>query len=484
MRRLSAVLLAATILSPVPALAEEPQAAQVDAADTDPDAIVVTARRRVEKAQDVPIALSVLSGVSLAQQATFSIQQISQLAPTLQFSSSNPRNTSLNIRGLGASVGLTNDGLEQGVGFYVDGVYTSRPAAAALDLTDVERVEVLRGPQGTLFGKNTTAGALNITTQLPSFTPGGQIEASLGDNRFVQVKGGVSGPFSDRIAGRLAFGYTRRDGFITSTKTGRRVNDLDNLALRAQFLWKATDTLNVRLIGDYNLQDPDCCTQVAVAVGTTLKSPGKQFAALAAQVQNAQGVTTPYVLPGGSNTTPNPYTRIADVDGQLRARSAIGGLSLNSDLDLGGATLTSITAWRWWDWKPRNDRDYTALDILRASSNFNQQDAYSQEFRVSSSGRRTIDYTVGAFAYYQNLRGQNLTIWGRDAAYWLIGPSTSRTSNGVTTTATVPYALLDGYTQRSNQYQKTWSYAGFGQATWNITPTLRLTPGVRYTWER
>ncbi len=454
-------------------------------ADEDPGAIVVTARRREEKAQDVPIALSVLSNVTLQQQATFSIQQISQLAPTLQFSSSNPRNTSLNIRGLGASVGLTNDGLEQGVGFYVDGVYTSRPAAAALDLTDVERVEVLRGPQGTLFGKNTTAGALNITTMLPSFTPEGQFEASIGDHQFVQVKAGVSAPFSDTVAGRIALGYTSRDGFITSTKEGHKVNDLDNLAARAQFLWKPTDTLSLRLIGDYNLENPDCCTQVAVAVGSTLKTnsaglPAKQFAQLAAQVQNAAGITTPYFLPGGSNSSPNPYARIADFDGQIRARSAIGGLALNADLDLGGATLTSITAWRWWDWQPRNDRDYTSLDILRASSNFNQQDAYSQEFRISSNGKHTIDYTAGVFAYYQDLRGQNLTIWGRDAAYWLIGKTTG-SGAGATN---VPYNFLDGYTQTSSQYQRTWSYAAFGQATWNITPTLRLTPGLRYTQER
>jgi iron complex outermembrane recepter protein len=169
---LVAVLLASTA---APAMADEPASPAVTTA-ADPDAIIVTARRRQEIAQDVPIALSVLSGVSLNQQATFSVAQITQLAPTLQFTSSNPRNTSLNIRGLGVSYGLANDGLEQGVGFYVDGVYNSRPAAAAFDLLDVERVEILRGPQGTLFGKNTTAGAINITTKAPSFDPEGAFD--------------------------------------------------------------------------------------------------------------------------------------------------------------------------------------------------------------------------------------------------------------------------------------------------------------------
>ena len=438
---------------------------QADPAGSDPTAIVVTARRRSELAQDVPIALSVLSNVALQQQATFSIQQITQLAPTLQFSSSNPRNTSLNIRGLGASVGLTNDGLEQGVGFYVDGVYTSRPAAAALDLVDVERVEVLRGPQGTLFGKNTTAGALNVTTKLPSFTPEGQVEVSLGDSRFVQGRAGVSGPVTDRLAARLAAGYTSRDGFVYSTRQGHNVNDLDNLAVRGQLLWKPSDSLRVRLIGDYNLQNPNCCTQVYVRVGQTLKPASRQFPAMAAALGYAPPST-------------DPYDRLADFDGQIRARSAIGGTSLNVDLDLGGATLTSITAWRWWDWKPRNDRDYTALDIVRQSSNFNQQDAYSQELRLGSNGKRAINYTVGLFAYYQNLRGQNVTEWGRDAAFWLIGPTTGSAATPV------PSNLLDGYSTTSAQYQRTWSYAAFGQATWTIAPTLKLTAGLRYSRER
>ncbi len=468
-------LLLATVAVACPALAEGaapapttplPDAPQSDVSETDPDAIVVTARRREEKVQDVPIALSVLSNVSLQQQATFSLQQITQLAPTLQFSSSNPRNTSINIRGLGASVGLTNDGLEQGVGFYVDGVYTSRPAAAALDLVDVERVEVLRGPQGTLFGKNTTAGAINVTTQLPVFKTEGSFEGSIGDQGFVQVKGGVSAAIvDDTVAGRFAVSYTARDGYIRSTKTGSNVNDLDNFAARAQLLWKLTPSLSLRLISDYNLQNPECCTQVYVRVGTTLRSPSRQFPALAA----ALGYTPP---------STSPYDRVADFDGNIRARSEIGGLALAGNLDLGSATLTSITSWRYWDWKPRNDRDYTALDILRQSSNFNQQDAYSQEIRLSSNGRNTIDYTVGLFGYYQDLRGQNLTEWGKDAAFWLIGPTTG------TAATPVPGNLLDGYTQRSNQFQRTWSYAAFGQATWNITPTLRLTPGLRFTFER
>ncbi|MDB5701663.1 MAG: TonB-dependent receptor [Sphingomonadales bacterium] len=434
--------------------------------DNDPGAIVVTARRREERAQDVPIALSVLSGVSLAQQATFSLAQITQLAPTLQFTSSNPRNTSLNIRGLGVSYGLANDGLEQGVGFYVDGVYNSRPAAASFDLLDVERVEILRGPQGTLFGKNTTAGAINITTAAPSFTPEGQFEGSVGTHSFGQIKGSVSGPLvGDSVAGRLSVGYTTRDGFVKSTKTGRNTNDLDNFVVRGQLLWNATPTLNFRLSGDYNLQNPDCCTQVFVRAGTTLKPASRQYAALAAHY----------------NYTPASFDytdRVADVDGRLNARSELGGASLTGNLDLGQATLTSITAWRFWNWAPANDRDYTSLDIVRQSANPVQQNQYSQEIRLSSNGKNTIDYTIGAYAYYQKLKGQNVTEWGAQGAYWLIGPTTGANATPV------PENLIDGYITTSEAVSTTQSYAGFAQATWNISPTLHFTPGVRYTYEK
>jgi iron complex outermembrane recepter protein len=447
-----------------PAFAEAP-APQVEVTTAEPDAIVVTARRRQEVAQDVPIALSVLSGVSLDQQATFSIAQITQLAPTLQFTSSNPRNTSLNIRGLGVSYGLANDGLEQGVGFYVDGVYNARPAAAAFDLLDVERVEILRGPQGTLFGKNTTAGAINITTKAPSFKPEGQFEGSLGDHRFVQVKASVSDAIvPDVVAGRFSVGYTSRDGFIRSIKTGRNVNDLDNFVVRGQLLWKESDTLNIRLSGDYNLQNPDCCTQVFYGYGPTLRSANRQFPALAAALGYAPPAT-------------DPYARIADADAPLKARSALGGLSLTADLDLGQAALTSITAWRWWDWQPANDRDYTSLDILRQSANPVQQNQYSQELRLSSTGKRTIDYTVGLYAYYQKLRGQNVTEWGKDAAFWLLGTATT---NGTA----IPSNLLDGYITTSQAVSTIESYAAFGQASWNVTDTFSITPGLRYTYEK
>jgi iron complex outermembrane recepter protein len=443
-----------------------PSEGSADASDDDTSGeIVVTARRRAEAAQDVPIALTALGGEALTRQGAFSIQSVSQQAPTLQYTSSNPRNTALNIRGLGVSFGLANDGLEQGVGFYVDQVYNSRPAAAAFDLLDIERIEILRGPQGTLFGKNTTAGAVNISTKLPSFEPEGEVEGSIGSHGFVQLRGAVSAPIiEDKVAFRLAVGKTSRDGFVRSIQSGRNVNDLDNLAVRGQLLWTPSSALRIRLSGDYALSDADCCTQVFVRYGPTLRSANRQFPALAA----ALGYAPPSL---------NPYNRLADADAPIKARSALGGLSLIADYDFGKSTLTSITAWRWWDWQPANDRDYTALDILRQSANPVQQDQYSQELRLASNGTNRLDYTLGLFAYYQKLRGQNVTEWGRDASFWLLGTQTANAT-------AIPSNLIEGYITRSNAVSTIESYAGFGQLIWRISDSLTLTPGIRYTFEK
>jgi iron complex outermembrane receptor protein len=157
------------------------------------EVIVVTARRRQETAQEVPLAISVVKGDSIEATGNFNIVKLQQLAPTLQVYTTNPRNTSVNIRGLGVPFGLTSDGFEQGVGIYVDDVYNARVAAATFDFLDVNQVEVLRGPQGTLYGKNTTAGAINITTNQPTFDFEGRAELTVGNLNYKQAKAAISG---------------------------------------------------------------------------------------------------------------------------------------------------------------------------------------------------------------------------------------------------------------------------------------------------
>lgn len=216
---LKTLLLAA---APVPALAQMAPVQTAAAEDSDASEILVTARRRVEDVQSVPLAVSVVGGARIDATGAFNINRLAQLQPSVQFISSNPRNSAINIRGLGAPFGLTNDGIEQGVGLYIDQVYFGRIAAATLDFVDVEQVEILRGPQGTLYGKNTTAGAVNVTTRKPSFDPEARGELSYGNLDFVQGKVSVSGPIvANTLAARISLSYSDRKGTLFNTISHR-----------------------------------------------------------------------------------------------------------------------------------------------------------------------------------------------------------------------------------------------------------------------
>jgi iron complex outermembrane receptor protein len=464
LKTLLATSTVAALLAGTPALGQTAQtggaAEAADAAsERTVEELIVTARRREERAQDVPIALAVIGGETLEKQGTYNVQQITQIAPSVQFSSSNPRNTSVTIRGLGQSFGLANDGLESGVGLYIDQVYFARPAASTFDLLDLERVEVLRGPQGTLFGKNTTAGALNVTTRSPTFTPSGSLELSVGDLGFTQGKATISGPLvGDVLAGRLSVSSTRRDGTIYNVTTRQWVGDQNNQTLRGQLLYRPNPALQVRLTADYSKQFTDCCTQVYVTAGQTLKPAAQQFSTLAAGLGYAPPST-------------DPYNRLADVDAKIQANQTQGGVTAIADWDLGFATLTSVSGWRIWEWDPANDRDYTSLSILKRSENASEQEQLSEELRLTSNGDNTVDWVVGLYAYSQTIDTQGIEEWGPDAAYWLLSP-------------TLPRALLDGYRRDLAVSSTTKSYAVFAQATWNITDRLRLTPGLRYTEEK
>ncbi len=372
-------------------------------------AVTVSARRREEELQDVPLPITVVDATQLDDTGSFNVQKLTQLAPTLQFYSSNPRNSAANIRGLGAPFGLTNDGIEQGVGLYVDDVYYSRAASSTLDFLDVERIEVLRGPQGTLYGKNTTAGAINITTKKPTFSPEGLAEVSVGNLGFYQLKAALSGPLvGDSVAGRLAISATNRHGTLFNVATGTEVNELDNIGIRGQILWKAGDNLDVTLAGDYNKQNAECCGAVFVRVGTTQRPANRQYWALAALQDTNPYVagTQPYAPP-----SQNPFDRLTDFDAELEARSELGGAALRAVWDLGAGAFTSVSAWRYWDWSPKNDRDFTGVPVTTSSNNPSRQSQYTQEFRYNYTGDR-IDYVVGLFGYKQTVHTDGLQVQG------------------------------------------------------------------------
>lgn len=450
-------------ISPTTASAQDDIQAHSAAEAEQPNSndIIVTARRRTETAQDIPLAVSVLGGIQIAETGSFNVGRLQQLAPTLQFYSSNPRNTTLNIRGLGAPFGLTSDGFEQGVGLYIDDVYYSRVASAAFDFLDVAQVEVLRGPQGTLYGKNTTAGAVSITTNQPTFDFEGMAEVSLGNYEFKQARVAVSGPLSDTIAVRVAASATDRRGTIRNVATRQDIQSLDNLGIRAQLLWQPTNDLKITLAGDYNRQDAICCGSVFVRTVSTQRPLNRQFAALTA-AQNYAPVST------------NPFDRLSDLDASLNAGNDVGGLALRINWDVGPGTLTSVTAWRYWDWKPENDRDFTGLPIVTASNNPSQQNQYTQEFRYAYSGTR-FDFVVGTFAFDQRIDTQGLEQQGPAASRFSIAPTNALSNDP---------SVLNGLTARNTQFLESTSAAVFGQLSWRVTDAFTVQPGVRLNYDK
>jgi iron complex outermembrane receptor protein len=463
---LLATVASASLLAPgVHAQDVAPQGDDGSATQARGDVIIVTARRRQETAQEVPLAISVIRGDSIEATGNFNIVKLQQLAPTLQVYTTNPRNTSVNIRGLGVPYGLTSDGFEQGVGIYVDDVYNSRVAAATFDFLDVAQVEVLRGPQGTLYGKNTTAGAINITTNQPTFDFEGRAELTVGNLNYKQAKAAISGPLTDTIAARIAVAATSRRGTLFNTTSDRYINEQDNLGIRGQLLFKPNDDLSITLSGDYSKQDPECCGTVFVRVGKTQRALNRQYDELVKAINAAN--------PGRNYATSrNPYDRLTDLDSSLNAGNKIGGASLKVDWELGTGKFTSVTAWRFWDWKPENDRDFTGLSIVSKSQNPSQQDQYSQEFRYNYESQK-IDFVVGLFGFKQRIDTQGTEQQGADASRWsLTGAQATNPS------------ILQGLTASNTQYLKSTSAALFGQLAWKVTDALTIQPGARVNYDK
>lgn len=456
-----AALVLASLAGPPQASAEAPSAAPdgtSSASRAELEEVVVTARRRSEAAQDIPIAVSVLTAARIEDAGVFTVGRLQQLAPSFQYFSSNPRNTTVNIRGLGVPYGLTSDGFEQGVGVYVDDVYYARAAAATFDFLDVAQVEVLRGPQGTLYGKNTTAGAINITTESPTFAFEAKAEVSVGDLEFRQAKAAISGPLTETLAGRFALSSTSRRGTIWNLRTRTWLNSQDNLGLRGQLLFRPASDVEVLLAADYSAQDPDCCAQIYVRTGATQRPLARQYAALAA-AQN-------YAVP-----STNAFDRVTDLDASLNAGNVIGGASARVKWDVGPGVLTSVTAWRFWDWKPQNDRDFLGLSIVRRSQNPSQQDQYQQEIRYNGSSG-AFDYVAGLFAFHQRIDTQGVEEQGANASRW-----------SLTGALAANPAVLDGLVARNTQWLTNTSAALFGQVSWKVTDALTLQPGLRINYD-
>jgi len=424
---------------------------------------VVTSRRRKEAVQDVPIPITVIGGGKVAETGSFNVNRLKEFIPSVQLYSSNPRNTSLSIRGLGTTFGLTNDGIDPGVGFYVDGVYYARPAATTMDFVDIEQVEVLRGPQGTLFGKNTTAGNFNVTTKKASFTPGANFELSYGNYGFIQAKASITGPLSKTLAARISFSGTQRDGLLYNVVTQQKVNDLNNLGVRGQLLFVPSEKAKFTLIGDFTEQRPNGYAQVFAGVAPTLRASYRQFENIIKDLN--------YTLPSR-----NPFDRLIDHDTPWRSNQDLGGISLNADIQLGPGTLTSTSAWRYWNWDPSNDRDFTGLQALKLSQAPSKHEQWSQEIRWAGTFSSKLSAVFGAFVFGQNLKSSPDQTEEAGSAAWRFNQST-------TSALWKTPGLFEGYGIKTRSNLNTLSAAVFGQLDIALSNKISLMPGLRYNYD-
>ncbi|WAC14173.1 TonB-dependent receptor [Dyadobacter pollutisoli] len=437
---------------------------KLDVNDTQLADVVISSRRRQESAQDVPIPISVVGGTRAEDAGAFNVNRLKELVPTVQLYASNARNTTLNIRGLGSTYGLTNDGVDPGVGFYVDGVYYARPAATALDFIDIERVEVLRGPQGTLFGKNTTAGAFNITTRAASFRPGANFELSYGNLGFVQAKASVTGPLSKKLAARVSFTGTQRNGTFFNVHTQLPINDINNIGVRGQLLFTPSDHVNITVIGDISNQKPAGYGWPVAGVVTTKRAAYRQFNNIIADLN--------YSLPYQS-----AFERKLDLDTPSKADNQLGGVSVNADIKIGNGTLTSTSAWRYWKWTPLNDRDYIGLPVFTISSGNSKHDQWSQEIRYSGKISPRLSGVVGVFGLWQDLTSDPVQTEEAGSAQWRFAQSS-------TSALWKTPGLFDNFGIRTTNEIKSTSLAVFAQADWAVTDKIHVLPGIRYNYDK
>ncbi|WP_343320720.1 TonB-dependent receptor [Sphingobacterium multivorum] len=428
------------------------------------DQVVVTARRRKEQLQDVPIPVSIIRGAALEDAGAFNVNRLKELVPTVQLYASNARNTTLNIRGLGSTYGLTNDGIDPGVGFYLDGVYIARPAATWLDFIDIDQIEVLRGPQGTLFGKNTTAGAFNITSRLPQFTPEANVEVSYGNQGFIQAKTSISGPLAKNLAARASFSGTQRDGNLFNVHTNRKINDINNMGFRGQLLFTPTENIKLVLSGDLSSQKPDGYGWAVAGVVKTQRADYRQFDAIIKDL----GYELPYK---------SAFERKIDLDTQSKADNKLGGVALNADIKIGEGTLTSTSAWRTWTWVPLNDRDYLGLPVYTVSAGNSVHNQWSQEFRYSGKISEKVSGVVGLFGLWQDLGTDPVHTEETGSAFW-------RFQKSSTSALWQTPGLFDNFGIKTVYGIKSTSLAAYTQIDWAVTPKLHILPGLRYNYDK
>ncbi|EMD83535.1 TonB-dependent receptor [Pacificimonas flava] len=400
----AACVLAAPAFAQTVQEAAEPSAPAPRIEDASGNAIVITATRRAETIQDVPISVNVVAGDLIENAGVDDVRALQQVSPSLRTGTgqSSATGTSLSIRGIGT--GGDNPGFEPAVGVFIDGVYRARAGVAISELPPVERVEVLRGPQGTLFGRNTSAGALNIVTELPEFDLGGFAQVEYGNQGQLELRGMATGGVNDVIALRVDGVYRERDGYIRDVNTDREFNTIDRYGVRAQALVDNADRLTVRIIGDYYKTDEECCYAVNVAPGQVAPVLDALGGAL-----GLDGIVTP--------DSPSDRVAAASPNRDLTERVEDWGVSAEVNYDFDFATLTSITAYRDWDALRDQDIDFSGADRAYRDNYSTGLKDFTQEVRLQGTALDDrLDWLVGGFYLNEELTLTDTVRLGSQAA--------------------------------------------------------------------
>jgi iron complex outermembrane recepter protein len=398
-----------------PAYAQDAQPQAEEAATPEAGDIIVTATRRSERLSDVPIAVSAVSGESLSNTGATDVRALNQLAPSLLVSGATSEvNFSARVRGVG-TVG-ENAGLESSVALFIDGVYRSRTGVGLSELGDIERVEVLRGPQGTLFGRNASAGLINIVTKGPSYDFGGSVSGTYGNYDYTRIDASVTGPIvADKVAVRLDGVWQKRDGFIKNVTPGEKdVNNRDRYLIRGQLLLEPTSDISLRLIGDYSKRTELCC-------GAVNQGPNQNVSLVGGNLTFGPNTLLPVLQALGANipvaTDGSKFVRsIATTPGfNYTANTKDWGLSGELNWSFGDTTLTAITAYRDYKNRQGQDSDYNALDILHRTALDRRFRLFSQELRLNGealNGR--LNWLVGGYYASEKLNVSDDFKYGAD----------------------------------------------------------------------
>lgn len=426
----------------------------------EPEQVTVSARYKNEKLQRVPIAISTISGSEIQKMGgVHDLRQLQYNLPGLQISGFSPRNQFVTIRGLGTNANSANEGLDQGVGIYIDGVYYARTGTALSEMLDVSDVQLLKGPQGTLFGKNTVAGAIDIHTKGAGrkFSYGGSF--SYGNYAAVRSDYYVNVPINKVVSARLSGVFDRRDGFIRNVRRNERWDNVDTDATKLDIDIHPDNGWHARLIADYSHQVGYMGFTVANEILPTVLANGS----------SVRGFYTRAAAAGYSPIAIRPFDRRTDIDASHHQQLDTGGISLHLEREMSVGTLSSISAYREWSYQPNYDGDQTGADVMPESIVAPHQRQVSQELRLT--GRRgPFDYTGGLYFFWQNDHFPSEQSYGHQASQWYLGPS-------------APSAILNGLRSLSDADARTYSYAAYGQTTWHATNRLTVTAGLRYTLE-